>query len=272
MRKNLGMLRHTAEWAKKFFHAKGASAAIIFGLTAATLLSAAGASIDLARGMMVKSRMASALDAAALAVGTTNGLSNDQLNALANQYFNANYPTTDLGSHGPVTVTPNGQHLTLTVNGSVPTTLLHLMNIGTLDFTVTNEVTKAVTKLRVALVLDNTGSMSQTDATGTSKISALKTATHQLLSQLQAAAVNPGDVQVSIIPFSLDVNYAGVDPTSNWIDWSDFEAPPPNSMPANTYGPQGSNKNCPYSTNTSPYGYGCKTTGAGQRTYLTRKG
>jgi Flp pilus assembly protein TadG len=239
---------------KEFFHAKGASAAIIFGLTAVTLLSTAGASLDLARGMMVKSRLASALDAAGLAVGSTNGLSSDALNALANQYFNANYPATELGTHSAVTVTQNGQHMTLSVSGSMPTTLLHFMGIGTLDFTLTNEVTKAVTKLRVALVLDNTGSMSQTDVTGTSKISALKTATHQLLTQLQGAAVNPGDVQVSIIPFSVDVKYAAADPTANWIDWSDFDAAPPKSMPGINDGPGSS---CPYSTNTSPYGYGC---------------
>ena len=97
-----------------------------------------------------------------------------------------------------------------------------------------------MTKLRVALVLDNTGSMNQTDGTGTSKISALKTATHQLLTQLQNAAINPGDVQVSLIPFSLDVNTGTGNVGATWIDWSDFDAAPPNVPALNSHlGPAG---------------------------------
>jgi hypothetical protein len=57
------------------------------------------------------------------------------------------------------------------------------------------------------------------------KLSALKTATKNLLSQLQSTAANPGDVYVSVIPFSKDV---AVDPISNssanWVDWTDWDA------------------------------------------------
>ena len=64
------------------------------------------------------------------------------------------------------------------------------------------------TRLRVALVLDNTGSMSSAG-----KLTALKTATTSLLGQLQTAAAKDGDVYVSIIPFVKDV---AVDPTTNY--------------------------------------------------------
>ena len=57
------------------------------------------------------------------------------------------------------------------------------------------------TRLRVALVLDNTGSMS-TDG----KMDALKTAAQNLLTQLKKAASDPEDVYVSIVPFNKDVN------------------------------------------------------------------
>jgi hypothetical protein len=46
-------------------------------------------------------------------------------------------------------------------------------------------------------------------------MSALKTASHQLLTQLQAAAINPGDVQVALIPFALDVNVGNGNYASN---------------------------------------------------------
>ena len=260
MRKAHGLVRHAADLVKDLLQAKGGGTAIIFALSSVTLLSAAGIGIDLARGMMVKARLATALDASALAVGNANGLDKEQMESLAQKYFNANYPETELGAHGLVAVTPNGQHISLTVTGSMPTSLLQIMGIDNLDFTVTNEVTRAVTKLRVALVLDNTGSMSGTDVNGTSKISALKTATHQLLTQLRSAAVNPGDVQVAIIPFALDVNMGTAIADKDWIDWSDFDRQPPNTGDeetgeiSETVGP---GTDCPFGTNIRPYGYGC---------------
>ena len=243
-----------ARFLKQFLREKRGSTAIIFVLSSVALLSSAGIGLDLARSMMVKAKLTSALDAAALAVGTTNGLDTKQMQTLAQKYFEANYQATEIGKPGAVTVSVDGQNISLGVTGSVPTTLLQIMGIDNVDLAVKNEVTRSVTKMRVALVLDNTGSMSQTDGTGTSKISALKTATHQLLSQLQKAAVNPGDVQVSIVPFSLDVNAGTAVANANWIDWTDFDAAPPNSMPDVSVGPGSA---CPYGTNTSPYGYGC---------------
>jgi hypothetical protein len=56
------------------------------------------------------------------------------------------------------------------------------------------------------------------------KIGALKTATKNLLTQLQTAATQNGDVYVSIIPFSKDVNVDPVNYNANWIDWTDWNA------------------------------------------------
>jgi hypothetical protein len=74
-------------------------------------------------------------------------------------------------------------------------------------------------RLRVALVLDNTGSMADDG-----KMTALKSATKSLLTQLQAAAGTNGDVYVSIIPFSKDVNVGTNVYNGTWIDWDDWEA------------------------------------------------
>jgi hypothetical protein len=75
-------------------------------------------------------------------------------------------------------------------------------------------------RLRVALVLDNTGSMADDG-----KMAALKTATKGLLSQLQGAVTQSGDVYVSIVPFVKDVNL-GADPTATWIYWGDSTQDP----------------------------------------------
>ena len=69
-------------------------------------------------------------------------------------------------------------------------------------------------RLRVALVLDNTGSMADAG-----KIGALQTATHGLLSQLQGAVTTAGDVYVSIIPFVKDVNLGATNWNADWVYW-----------------------------------------------------
>jgi hypothetical protein len=48
--------------------------------------------------------MNNALDAAALAIGSWSGLSQDQLTAKAQQFFDANYSAADLGSFGKINV------------------------------------------------------------------------------------------------------------------------------------------------------------------------
>src|SRR6185312_4480141 len=113
---------------------------------------------------------------------------------------------------------------TLTGAADVSTTLLSLFGQSTLHVQVTNSAVWGQTKLWVALVLDNTGSMSETDSTGTSKISALKSASHNLLTTLQGVAINAGDVQVAIIPFAKDVKFPSSMYTSpndtSWVDWT----------------------------------------------------
>jgi uncharacterized protein YegL len=68
--------------------------------------------------------------------------------------------------------------------------------------------------LRVALVLDNTGSMADNG-----KMTALQAATNSLLTQLQNAVTVNGDVYVSIVPFVKDVNLGASNCNSNYIYW-----------------------------------------------------
>jgi Flp pilus assembly protein TadG len=256
---------HASRWLAQFARAEEGATAMIFGLACIMILLAGGVGLDMARAMVLKARMAEALDAAGLAVGATTGLTTAQMTTLAQQYFDANYPSTAMGTHGNVSVTvggTNGSTISLSVTGTVPTTLMQLANINTLDVTVSNQISKSLTKLWVALALDNTGSMCEPDSQPCTnntnpniKINALKTATHQLLTTLQNAATNPGDVKVALIPFSKDVNVGMANETASWIDWTVWEAPPANGTPSGNIGPGSS---CPYST--SDEGYRCQST------------
>ena len=211
---------------------------------------AAGSGIDFSRALLVRSRLAEALDAAGLAVGASQGLTQTQMQALAQNYFDANYPAgNSCGMPAPVSITFGNQQVSLSASVQMPTTLMNIVGIKTMDVAHTSKIVWGQTKLWVGLVLDNTGSMSESDSSG-SKIDALKSATHSLLTMLQNASSTPGDVKASIIPFSKDVSFKALpDGTSNinasWIDWSDWLAPPVNFMPSASVGPGSS---CPYSS------------------------
>jgi Flp pilus assembly protein TadG len=209
---------------RAFGGARKGNVAMIFALMLVPISVAAGAGLDFSRALIVRARMSEALDAAGLAVGATSGLSTQQMQTLAQNYFNANY-TADksLGTPAAVTVVQGTDSITLSTGVNVPTTLMNLVGIKSVPVSTSSQVVWGQTKLWVALVLDNTGSMTETDNTGTSKIDALKTASHQLLTMLQNASSNPGDVRVSIVPFNRDVDVGAANVNATWINWTQWD-------------------------------------------------
>lgn len=228
--------------ARRFAAARRGNVAVIFALSLVPLMAAVGGGLDYARSVVVRAEMNSALDAAALAVGSATNLTTTQMQALAQQYFNANYTVdSSFGTPAAVSVSKSGQSITISTSCDVPTSILKVAGIQSMPVTASTTVMWGQQKLWVAMVLDNTGSMSQGDSNG-SKMSSLKTASHQLLTLLQNASPTAGDVQVAIIPFARDVNigtsYAG----ASWLSFDDFDNAPP--TPSTSYGPGDS---CPWS-------------------------
>lgn len=256
---------------RDFLRDRRANVAMMFGLSLVPMLVATGAGVDFARGVMVHQRMAEALDAAALAVGnatskpaacSSSGNAASQsscaaLKAMAQQYFDQNYDHTQDSSYGTptaVSIDIANQSVTLSSSLNLKLTLLGITPLGVSSPSVSasSTVVWGQTKLWVALVLDNSGSMSQGDSGG-SKMAALQDAitnsTYGLLGILQNAAANAGDVEVGIVPFTRSVNI-GLSSSSGYIDWGEWEAPPANAGLTSSIGPGSS---CPWSTGTQGY-------------------
>ncbi|HSZ75047.1 MAG TPA: pilus assembly protein TadG-related protein [Rhizomicrobium sp.] len=218
-----------------FKRAKRGNVAMIFALSLVPIVAGAGVGLDLARAMIVRTRLSEALDAAGLALGSTTGLTTAQQTAMAQSYFNANY-TADksLGTPSAVNIAVGGTTcpagagnsdcLVLTSSVPVPTTLLNVVGIKQVKVSYTSQVVWGQTKLWVALVLDNTGSMTETDSTGLSKISAEKTATKNLLAMLKGVALNPGDVEVSLVPFTTIVKVGTANKAAAWLTYAGWDA------------------------------------------------
>jgi Flp pilus assembly protein TadG len=202
--------------ARSFRSDRSGNVALIFGIAAIPTVLAVGGFIDYQRGALARAQMQDALDATALALHTdAPTMSQEKMNDFATKYFAANFVNSD-ALDVVVTPTYNKDGPTVTVTGSakVNTKFLPLIGINQIPIGAEAVTTWGRSRLRVALVLDNTLSMKQDG-----KMDALKTATTNLLGQLKKAATVDGDVYVSIIPFGKDVNADKANYGKNWVKW-----------------------------------------------------
>jgi Flp pilus assembly protein TadG len=206
---------------REFLADRRGNAAIIFALATVPMVGFVGAAVDYSHASSIKAAMQAAADATALAMSKSAGnLTGSQLQTTASDYFKALFTRPEAQSLAVTTTynTSGGTSLTVAASANMPTNFMGVMGFKNLAINVTGQAAWGMTRLRVALALDNTGSMADDG-----KITALKSATKSLLSQLKSAAVNNGDVYVSIIPFSKDVNVGATNYNANWIDWNDWE-------------------------------------------------
>ena len=253
---------------RRFLPARGGNVATMFAIVLVPLLGFVGAAVDYTRANSGRSSMQVALDSAALMVSKDLAVTPDmtaaQINAKASTYFNALYTNPNSPTIAVSAVyTPNsGKGATVQVSGSgvVTTDFMKVVGLSQLSIGAASTTTWGSTRLRVALVLDTTGSMGN----GTGKIEALKSATTRLLTQLKASATNPKDVYVSIIPFSKNVNANPANFQANWIDWTEWLAEPAvldtskgGSKPWN-WSSIGPGSNCPFSDGSwGTHGFSC---------------
>ncbi len=224
----------------------------LVGLLAIPLVGFVGVAVDYSRANATKVAFQAALDSTALMLSKTAATQTPgDLQTSATSYFNALFNHPEVQN---VTITADysstaGSKITLNGTASTDTKFLGVLGFSQLNITASTTSTWGNTRLRVALVLDNTGSMSSAN-----KMTALKTASQSLLTQLKNAAVTSEDVYVSIVPFVKDVNVGASNYNQSWVDLTSWAAPPANSAPAANVGPGSS---CPW-TNSND-GYRCTT-------------
>jgi Flp pilus assembly protein TadG len=204
---------------RRFLKDSRGGVAPMFALAIIPVIGFVGAAVDYSRANSIKVGIQSALDATSLAMAKlAPTLTQSQLQTQTNAYFQAmfNHPEAKNLVITPTYTTSGGSQLTIAASASMDTTFMKVMGYTSLNIGSSSTVKWGMNRLRVALALDNTGSMSDAG-----KIGALKTATKSLLNQLKAAATTNGDVYVSIVPFSRNVNAKDIGTyTSSWIRWT----------------------------------------------------
>ena len=205
--------------------------AITFAFATLPILAGVGAAVDYSHANSVKVAMQAALDSTALMISKEAATDTaSQLQTNAQKYFLALFTRPEAKN---ITVTASftttdGTAVVMNSTADVPTSILGIIGYDTITVASSSTAKWGSNLLRVALVLDNTGSMADAG-----KMTALQSATKSLLTQLQTAATNNGDVYVSIVPFVKDVNVGASNYTSNYIYWDDAAKSDNNSWDAN---------------------------------------
>jgi Flp pilus assembly protein TadG len=275
----LSMIRRLDHALRRFGHATEGNIAITFAIALIPLLGFIGAAVDYSRANMARSSMQAALDSAALMVSkdlSSGVINTSQISARAQSYFQALYTNREaqgitVGSTYNAVNGSLGSTVQLNASANIRTDFMYLFGYPTMGFNTTTTTAWGNARLRVAMILDNTGSMAQNN-----KMTALKNASTQtggLIDQLAALWKTDGDVYVSVIPFAKAVNVDKTNYGASWIDWTDWVNPPtaqPNNgiyqatLPVNWHA-VGPGSKCPFnnttgnSNGTANGGFVCKS-------------
>ena len=208
-----------------FRKSREGNVAVIFAFATLPLLAFIGTAIDYSRANSVKAAMQTSLDSTALMLSHEASTDNpDQLKANALKYFTAVFTKTEAKD---ITINVNygtdgGSNVVLDATAALPADFAKFVGLDSFTVKASSTVKWGINRLRVALVLDNTGSMADAG-----KMGALKNATAGLLTQLKNAVTTDGDVYVSIVPFVKDVNVGAIGATNpDWVYWGNATQDP----------------------------------------------
>lgn len=203
-------MKYLTHWMKGLRHlaiSEQGSAMPLIGLGVLALVGSAGIAIDMGRVQAAQSRMSNALDAAGLAAGSN--VSTVDLNGEVTKYFNANYPNGYMNSQvTSLTVSGNEDLTALSLDsaGVVPTTFMKIFGIESVPISAHTEISRGSTGMELVLVMDTTGSMSDSAGGGQTKIQAARAAASTLVNLLYGSNETVDNLWVGLVPFAQAVN------------------------------------------------------------------
>ena len=220
-------LKGAAASLRRFGRAEDGSYMVYGGLAAIPLVALAGLGVDMARFYLAEARLQSAIDAAAIAMGSAEG-TDDEIKTLGRSYFYANFPenfwaqpdnlTIKLTRVDPDDNTSRPESFTISASARVSTLFFQMLPFlkggsasarGDFDHIDVGARSVAMTEvkgLEVVMVLDVTGSMLTGDAGGERRIEAMRDAALNMINILFGDNPEPELLRVAIVPYNTAVN------------------------------------------------------------------
>lgn len=198
---------------KRFGASDRGNVAIIFALAIIPVFGAVGAAIDYSRASEVRSKLAYAVDAGVLAVGSQPPMSDDEAYDTVERWVDTHMGPKYANDWTLDSVIQEDDGVILaSASGSVETTISRVLGITEIPITVKSEAVRSIGKIEVALVLDTTGSMRGT------KLVKLKEAANALVDALDEASSDPEDLKIGLVPFSQTVKVGSAYKNASWLD------------------------------------------------------
>ncbi|MDB5649502.1 MAG: hypothetical protein JWL62_1022 [Hyphomicrobiales bacterium] len=193
--------------------------AVIFALALIPIMCFVGSSVDYTRAVTSRSNLQQATDATILAVSkfAQDGSSVAQIRAQAVTYLQAVSTDPYAAISGDPTVSADKTKVCLNTTSHVDTAIMRIVRINQLAVsasacTVTNNAT-----FEIAMVLDTTGSMANSDGKN-SKISSMRTAADQFVDYMYTSTTLASRVKISVVPFAASVAVDTSYRSAAWVD------------------------------------------------------
>ena len=213
----------------KFWKSTGGNFAMMFSIALVPVIMGVGFGLDYSRMLRAKSHLQDVADAASLSLAASKLEDEAKIKEQAQNFVDANFDANILDSVAVEKVTHEDDSYDVSLKGEVPAYFMKIANFSELGVDVSSMAVRGVTgSVEVALVLDNTWSMSAPDSTGAKKIDSLKTAAGSLVTQLFKDS--DASVKVAVVPYADYVNVGLSHRNDGWVsvgaDYSTKSTPP----------------------------------------------
>jgi Flp pilus assembly protein TadG len=202
---------------KRFRRDDEAAVAMIFGLALVPMMGLTGVAVDYSRSAAVRNELQVAADATSLALAKDSVIETSaQYNTRAQAVFNANWQGRFGATLQSLTVTKGTDKFKVDATARVEHAVMRIFGVNSGDVSATATSGWGLSKIEIALVLDNTGSMGWSN-----KMQELKKAlcgdqtcgnvnpSTGFVKKMKDAAVLNDQIRVSLVPFDTSVRVPG---------------------------------------------------------------
>lgn len=188
---------------------------MMFALALVPLMGVVGVAIDYSRASNARQALNAAIDSAALmAARDAQKLSDAQVRTRIDAWIRDNLPPDVKEQYvsSAITIDRTARTIKIDAQAVVPTTIARIIGNTQLPVGTSSQSTWGTNKIELALVLDNTGSMSSSG-----KMTALKQASKDLIQIMKDASIDPEQIKISIVPFNTQVRIDRALKDEAWI-------------------------------------------------------
>ena len=206
---------------RRFAQDRSGAVALLFAVALVPTVIVIGSALDYSRSSSAATNLQSAVDGAALAAGKYALDENRRdLAKVAREAFDAGFRAGNGVTVIRFKLNQDANKLSVEAAARVPTMFGAIIGRRTVDIDTRAEVPLGIMALEIALVLDNTGSMSRLG-----KMDALKQAAKSLIETIQASSGSSNST-FAVVPFNTQVNVGEANRAASWLRFSPGAAEP----------------------------------------------